>query len=493
MDHLKHIRAWLTAKLPYFIIFLFVVQPVMDIMSFWFTKLEFGNTLTLLLRFGVLGLTLLLGFGLSHRKKVYWIAAGICLAIGLGHCFALYQYGIRDLVGDLTNYIRVLQMPLTTLCLITFLRENQACYEAMKRGILASLLLILSVTVLASLTGTEPHTYMDGKGYIGWFNNTNSQSFILTMLVPVTMAWLYGKKGFKSPLFWLVTLGGYAAMYLLGTRLCYLGIVASGFGLGISILLIRPANWLRACVFFASSILFLSLMPFSPMVRHQGVYEDVQSNRQSSINTSISEHKLEPLNDENLSEEELQLRREKWIETLSPIYELYAPDFTELFGARRTIEMYDYTSEIKEITAARPKKLQFARLLMEDSPISARFFGLELSRFLINGNNYDVENDLHGIYYLYGWVGLLAMLAFLLYFLYLIAAALLRNAKTYFTLDAASWGIALIMCLIHVYCTAGVLRRPNASFYLSAILAAVYYLVKIKVYDKSAYALRKVR
>ncbi len=493
MNDLKHSCTWLTAKLPYFVFFLFVAQPAMDIMSFWFTRLGFGNTLTLLLRFGILGLTLLLGFCLSHRKKIYWIVAGICLAIGLGHCFALYQYGIRDLVGDLTNYIRVLQMPLTTLCLITFLRENQACYEAMKRGILASLLLVLSVTVLASLTGTEPHTYMDGKGYIGWFNNTNSQSFILCMLVPVTLAWLYGKKGFKSPLFWLVTLCGYAAMYLLGTRLCYLGMVASGFGLGISILLIRPADWRRACVFFLASILFLSLMPFSPMVLHQGIYETVQSDRQSSINSIIEEQQMEPLDEENLSEEELRLRREKWIETLTPVYEFYAPDFTELFGAKATIEMYDYASDIKEITATRPKKLQFARLLMDDSPVSARFFGLELSRFLINGNNYDVENDLHGIYYLYGWVGLLAMLAFLLYFLYLIAAALLRSAKTYFTLDAASWGIALVMCLLHVYFTAGVLRRPNASFYLSAILAAVYYLVKIKAYDKPDVASRKVR
>lgn len=195
---------------------------------------------------------------------------------------------------------------------------------------------------------------------------------------------------------------------------------------------------------------------------------------------------LPPLNESEASEAELSQRKEAWIEALTPIYSFYAPDFVELFGARKTIEMYNYAWNIKTITALRPKKLQFARLLMNDSPLSARFFGLELSRFTINGNIYDVENDLHGIYFLYGLAGLIVMLAFLLYFIGLILWALFKNAKFYFTLDAASCGIALIMCLIHVYCTAGVLRRPNASFYLSAILASIYYLVRIRTCPPAA-------
>ena len=34
----------------------------------------------------------------------------------------------------------------------------------------------------------------------------------------------------------------------------------------------------------------------------------------------------------------------------------------------------------------------------------------------------------------------------------------------------------------YIYNTAGVLRRPNASIYLSAILAGIYYLVRIRRY-----------
>ena len=128
---------------------------------------------------------------------------------------------------------------------------------------------------------------------------------------------------------------------------------------------------------------------------------------------------------------------------------------------------------------------------MEHSPTSARLFGVELDRFTVNGNIYDVENDLHGIYFLYGYAGLAAMLAFLGYFLLLIVRALVRDAKKYFTWDAAAWGIALCMCFAHVYNTAGVLRRPNASIYLSVVLAAVYYLVKIKTYPDEGITLGK--
>ena len=46
----------LTAALPVLVFALFVLQPLMDILSFWVTELGKSNTLTLLLRMGVLAL-----------------------------------------------------------------------------------------------------------------------------------------------------------------------------------------------------------------------------------------------------------------------------------------------------------------------------------------------------------------------------------------------------------------------------------------------------
>ena len=148
------------------------------------------------------------------------------------------------------------------------------------------------------------------------------------------------------------------------------------------------------------------------------------------------------------------------------------------------MEHYNYSTDVAQITAQRPKKLLFGQMLMENSPPSAKLFGLELQRFTVGKNNYDVENDLHGIWLLYGWVGLIALGLFLAYFVFLIVRALLQNAKRYFTLDAAAWGIGFVCCMMHIYLTAGVLRRPNSSFYLAAALAAIYYLTKVKTYPE---------
>ncbi len=461
-----------------------VLQPIMDVASFWLSKAGVSNTPTLILRLATLAFTVVGGFIISDRKKVYYITAAVSVLIGAGHMYACIDAGYAAPVQDLTNYIRVLLLPWTVICLISFLRCGENVYSSMKKGIVISLFIILAVQLIALITGTEPHTYMDGMGYIGWFSNTNSQSAILDMAVPLAVVWLYIKKGFKSPLFWIAMVGGFISMYFLGTRLCFFGIAATGFGVALSMFMIRRKDLKPALLFALIAAVFVACMAPSPMMQHQKLYMANQEDRQQRIDESCDDD-LPSLDEEGISDEELSRRQEIWIEYLTPIYSFYSPDFVEYFGARRTIEMYDYSKSINEITPARPMKLKFASLLMEDSPASARVFGIELSRFTVNGNNYDVENDLHGMYYLYGIVGLVAMSCFLLYFIYLVIWALIKDPKKYFTLDAASCGIALVLCLIHVYNTAGVLRRPNAAFYLAVVLASIYYLVRIKTYKES--------
>lgn len=479
-------RNQLISKLPVIVFALFVLQPVMDVISFWTDQWGMGNALTLMLRMGVLAATMLLGFYLSDSKRTYYITAGVLSAIALGHIVACIQAGYRSPFSDLTNFIRVAQMPITAICLITMIKQNEDSYKSMRYGFLANLLIIIAVELLAGITKTEPHTYMDGKGIMGWFQNTNSQSCILSMLPAVAVVLVMQRKGMKSVAFWAVLLGGLGALYAIGPRLSMLGLVATGLGLAVCLLIIDYKQWKKAALFAAATVVFLTFIGSSPMMHHQEIYETVQGGRQESIDSIVSEAKLPELKEEGVKEEELEVRREAWIKSLTPIYETYAPDFVEMFGLEKTMEIYDYTYIITDLTGARNKKIQFSRLLMEDSPSSARLFGLELSRFTVNGNIYDVENDFHGIYFLYGIVGLAAMLIFLGYFIWLIVRALIKNWKQYFTLEAAGWGIALAMCLIHAYFTAAVLRRPNASFYLSAVLAAVYYLVKIKKYPVSS-------
>lgn len=495
---------WLRSHIHWYVLILMAVQPLMDVVSYWLQVFSVTTAPILLVRMGLLALTLLAGFLLSDRKRVYWITAGFLALILGGHIFACMQVGYSDPVSDLTNFIRVAQMPITVLCLITFLRCHEESFDKMQLGLTISLLIMLAVELIATLTGTDPHTYPPESGILGWFFNTNSQSSNLSVLVPISLGWQLCQKKRRPWLLWSTAILGFAALYFFCTRLAYLGGVVASLGLCISALLIKKRSWKAAVAFGLVAVLFVALMPLSPMMQHLDQSDVVQDQRQEwlegklgddadSVQQLIDKNNKNPSGtkphsgdspdeeqaDTGLTEEE----RQKLIADLTEVYEFYVPDFVAIFGAEKTMEMYNYSIDIRDFSALRPKKIMFAKMLMNDSPFSARLFGLELSRFTVGKNIYDVENDLHGIYFLYGWVGLGAYLLFLAYFVGLVAWALFKKFKRYFTLEAAGYGIAFLMCMAHCYATAGVLRRPNASIYLSAILVGMYYLVKIRKYE----------
>ena len=493
-------KNWLRQHIPQFTAALLLIQPVMDVISFWLQRFDLSTAPTLVLRMGILGITILYGFLVSDRKQVYYIAAAVCVAIAAGHVYACLQLpdGYVSPIQDLTNYVRVVQMPLLAICLITFLRQNEETFAAIQRSLTGVLLMILAVEILCMVTNTDYGTYTDGIGTIGWFSNTNSQSNNLCILVPISLAWQLVQEKRNMPLFWVTAVLSFAALYFFGTRLAYLGIYATCIGLSFTIFLVRRRDWKIATALLGIAILATALMTYSPMVEHMRVNGGIQNERQGYINMQIGDDLEEvkaliqkvPGNSGNSSSSEkkgmTEEERQQLIEDLTPVYEHYVSDFVEIFGAEKTMEMFNYSIDVHDFSAIRPKKLMFAQMLMNDSPVSSQIFGLNLARFTVGENIYDVENDFHGLYYLYGWVGLGAYLLFLAYFVYLIIWALIKNARKYYTPEAAAYGIAFLMCLAHAYNTAGVIRRPNASIYLSVILGVFYYLVRLKSYDQPA-------
>ena len=74
---------------------------------------------------------------------------------------------------------------------------------------------------------------------------------------------------------------------------------------------------------------------------------------------------------------------------------------------------------------------------------------------------------------------------FLVWFMMRILLALIRDFRGTFTLEAAGCGIALCCALAHAYFTAGVLRRPNVTFYLAVLLAVAYGLTDKKMKNEA--------
>jgi len=489
----------LTSKINIFVAVLLIIQPLLNVISYWFGEWSMPSSITLLLRLLVLAVTVLYAFTIADNKLPYYIMAGVLALIYILHAVACFIEGYSDIVADISNYIRVIQTPVTVLCLISFLKKSkEKGFQGLQFGLTAALVIIYSVMIIASITGTDPHTYEDGKGMLGWFNNTNTQSSNLSVLLPLSMAWQLTWKNRKSLInrifFWATVVTGSLAMYYFCTRLAYLGIIAATLGIAVVLLIVNRKEWLKSVILIAFSVLFIVLIPVSPMVDHQDNDSAWQSKVQGWGDGMVEDlENVENLKNDVKTNKNKKSKKEL-IEDLTPLYEWKVPDFVTIFGHEGAMEIFGYTTDINVFTDIRAKKIAFAETLMEDSKFTARMFGLEIARFSVVLEEsdiipetttyiYDVENDFHGIYYLYGITGLIAYLSFILYFIYLVIWALVKNAKKYFTIEAGACGIALIMCLLHIYNTAGVLRRPDGSIFFCAILASIYYLVKIRDYE----------
>ncbi len=476
-------------RLSLFLLILMVLQPIMDIISYFWAGTGRSNLLTLVLRMGLLAVTALYAFLISDRKRIYLIAAGICTVFWAAHMAVCAQSGYQDPFSDFANYVRVVQIVVYTLCFITFLRRDEGIYRSILLGFCLNLGICLVVMLLSTLTGTDPHTYsFNHLGVLGWFSTTNSQAAILSASAPVVLMLTMRYQGqYRLPLLLAVTAAVFAALYFNGTRLAFASLLATAVGLPVVLAITHQFNWKQAAILFLCALCCCACYKLSPMYRNQHIYSDAMSEKQGWAEIKMEEAEESALENTPASALESAVETpqetvEMKIHRLTPVYEWCAPNVVDRFGAETVIRKYNFTSSVKDITAARQQKIYFCEMLQDELPFTAKLFGMELGDMTHKGVTYDVENDFYGIYFLYGIVGLVLLCCFIGYFLVLIVQALVQDFKTCFTPMAGAIGISLVTLLVFSYFTAGVLRRPNASFYLSAVLALVYYLTKLKTY-----------
>ena len=528
MDTIKNNRPVLNSiqgKLPLIVFLLCVLQPFLDVAGYWQTTWGISNTVTMMLRMLLLGGSVLLGFLLSDRKRVYLLAAFVLLALTAGHAYACAKSpnGYRDMVTDLINLVRIYFLPMMTLCFITFLRRNEKVLPAIISAVTVNILLIAAVQLISTITGTDPHTYsVDHTGVRGWFMWTNSQSAILAMGCPVVICWALTRRKGRLLFAVLLTAVSEATLYFLAPRLAYASLIASGLGMAVCLLLIDRRRWLASLTVALVTVAFVLAYPVSPThkrladnsVRVAQVSEEIKS-MDIHIETVVqteSQIETNPMQSELMtgSEDETaganptestdnndpsQTKPPKTVikldsENADKLEKLYRShdilwSLVDRFGRDRVFEAYGYSLDPTVISSARTMKVVYCTLLMDESGTWSRLFGLNLRELLYqrcdkNGNwvydNFDVENDLHGVYFLTGMVGLGLMILFLLTFGLRALLAVLRRPKKYFTLPMVAFSLSYGLGLIHAYFTASVLRRNNASIYLALVLACMWYL-----------------
>lgn len=458
--------------LPGALVALCAAQPLLDVLSFWTQGLAWGGKLTLALRLLLFLCVVLTGFVLSGHKRAYWITAAVCAVLYAAHVLACLRaneaFTAANLISDATNFIRVAQIPLFTIAFITFLRCCRQGFASFERGITIAFWIIAAVELLSALTGTNPYTYPDKHiGLCGWFYFANSQSAILSMLVPLTLCPALRSGNIRR---WLpVAVVGFAELFCFATRLAYMSLFVTTIGMVITLALTKRGSAKVCAVLLLCAAVCAAGYTVSPMHRNQQAVAANAVRKQENIDRLVAQGKAE-FGDQGYA-------------YLTYAYDEYLGGTVERYGLEATAEMYGYSTKAADITNVRTIKINYCRLMLNTEPFTSRLFGLSYDEMTYHGYCYDVENDFHGITYLYGWAGLACLLAFLGYFLVIIVRALIRNARRYFTVEAGACGVALCTCLAHIYNTAGVLRRPNASFYLCLILAAIWYLIYIRDYD----------
>ena len=457
---------------------LFVLQPLLDILSYWSVPLGIPDAVSIALRAAVMLGFGVVGFALSRHRRYYLLALAAGLALLVGHVIACTQAGYVDVRSDLINLMRVAQLPLFTFCMITCLRRDRYCARTLEQGLMVNYWIITLSVLLSIVTHTAASTYDEsGFGVIGWFATTNAQSSILSMLAPIVLILQYRKRVY--PLFCLTAVTVYAQLYFVGTRLAFATIAVTFLGLVLTAFITRNVNRKYLLTLALLGAVCFGCIRLSPMVRHQTEYSASMSAKQDDSARMLREGTTLPQDFTPVDPEDVKAQAQD-PDALELIYGFYAKGLCDRFGVERVMERYHYTSDVAAITATRQQKIVYCEMLLEELPPLSKWFGIELSRMTYDGFNYDAENDFHGIYFLYGRVGLALMLVFLGYFVFRIAAALVRDFRRCFTLEAGAFGMAFLLAMVYAYHTAGLLRRPNASFYLSVILAYIYYLVQLR-------------
>ncbi len=506
MNKGKAISDRIRGKLPLLVFVLCVIQPLLDAAGYWQQYFGVSNAVTMALRMLLLGGTVLLGFVLSDRKRYYFLTAAVLAALTAGHIFACTRSanGYQAPITDLINLVRIYFLPLMTVCFITFLRQNDAVFPAVIRGMVADLFLIAGIQLVSTLTGTDPHTYsVDKTGILGWFLWTNSQSAILAMTVPVTICWALRRWEKKLLPVILVTAVAEATLYVLAPRLAYASMAVAGLGAAICLLIADRKRWPQVLAVVLVTCLFVAAYPLSPTYRRLNANESRTEQTVKQIQELDIHIETEPAtmpegetgeNAENPGKPQVVLDEQN-ADKLEKLYR--SQDIlwsvVERFGRDKVFEAYHYSLDPTVIGNTRLMKIRFCELLMAESGRASHLFGLNLKEMtcqrqdkdgILVTDNYDVENDLHGVYFLTGAVGLGAMIVFLLFFGLRALIAVLRRPKQYFTLPMCAFAIAYGLGLIHAYYTASVLRRNNASFYLALILAGLWYLSRKEAEDR---------
>ena len=86
--------------LPKVIVWLCMIQPLLDVLSYWTQGISHGSTVTTAIRAVIFAGVMLYAIWLSDRKGTYIAAAAVCILLYAGHLYAYCRCDLTRLRED---------------------------------------------------------------------------------------------------------------------------------------------------------------------------------------------------------------------------------------------------------------------------------------------------------------------------------------------------------------------------------------------------------
>lgn len=437
------------------LVFLFVIlQPLLD-MAAYFSIVGGLPNVSFAVRTVLLAAIAVFSVVVSRKKWHAVVFYGIIAAYWAAHMTVCFEAGYRDPASDLSYFIKVIQLPVYAFAFLQFFRRYPKCGSAFQLGATVNIYIISLSLLLAAVTNTMSHTYWyTQKGVLGWFYSGNAQSAILAAILPVAL--IYTMK--RGKLFFGITaLLGFANLYLIGTRVAYFSIFIIATGMSAAFLFgwagRKKGRWIKGTLFLlAILVVCAGGYTLSPMYQSRFQHEQ------------YTEEKIQK--EEEETAEEITDQYTPYRE----LYQMYCRELVDTFGLESTLKQYDYTTDVSIVSDVRLKKRTFAAMQWERKTSITHLFGYEYQTLMDGQTSMEPENDLHVLFYLYGYVGMgLCFLSMLCLVVWAVKRLIYNRVP---------WSVTLWGCLISGVLLMGsslfaghTLVRPNVSVYLSLILA----------------------
>lgn len=476
----QSLKTRLTAYTGEFVAALLLIQPLLDVLSY-FMQAAGTTVVTTGLRMALLVLVSLYGFCVSDRKQIYAALYGLIAGFWLLHALNCFRLGYQDPLGDLAEYLKLAQFPLWTMAFLTFFRRREGLDLRIIGVLAANFAIILLVVGLSYLTGRPAYTYDFPErqiqiGVLGWFGVPNAQSAIVSLLVPALLLW--GLRTEKLWIFCLCTVSGLGFLYLTGTRLTFYTALLAAGAFVVLILLSRKQYW-YCLPLLAAIVLLVAFRGVSPMAQRQAVSANSFALYQEKIDRVMGEDKDFVY---QAGEDIPEQVREKIEEVYVDVYggkgafgEPLLGDMIERFGLDRVLREYEYTLRPQNLNNTRFKKLKALHMVWEDQDFLTHLLGFEYADARIGEYNYDPENDFPALLYYTGYLGIGLYGAFLVWITVYGVLAFFRRFPSLLTPEFGTAAMMFVLSLGAAQMAGQFLRRPNVTVYFSVAAAMLVY------------------